>query len=145
MQNISANNFFWFWRCHYEFTNYFEVSNFLFSNVISEGVSTFKIISIQDQHFKKCKVQKIVKFSFLAFSADFFSNFVLTTYGTLKMFLLSAQNNFDIISSLCVEGHVKKNSSLNFVSLVGFQASTICMFFQKTKCLTSFEIISRQK
>ena len=28
-----------------------------------------------------------------------------------------------------VEWHVKKNSRLNFVSSVGFQASKICMFF----------------
>ena len=30
------------------------------------------------------------------------------------MFLLHAQNNFYIILSSYVEGHVKKNSSLNF-------------------------------
>ena len=38
------------------------------------------------------KAQKIVKFSFLAFSANFFFFFVLKTCGTLKMVLLSAQN-----------------------------------------------------
>ena len=33
----------------------------------------------------------------------------LKTYGTLKMFLLSAQNNFYVILSSYVEGQVKKN------------------------------------
>ena len=47
------------------------------------------------------------------------------------MFLLSAQNNFYVIMSSYVEGHVKKNPSLNFLSLVGFQASKICKFFRK--------------
>ena len=44
------------------------------------------------------------------------------------MFLLSVQNNFFIMSSY-VEEHVKKNSSLNFMSSIGFQASKICMYF----------------
>ena len=47
------------------------------------------------------------------------------------MFLLSAQNNFCIILSSFVEGYVKKNSSLNFMSLVGFQASKSGSFFGK--------------
>ena len=33
----------------------------------------------------------------------------LKTYGTLKMFLLSAQNNFYVILSSYVKGHVKEN------------------------------------
>ena len=51
------------------------------------------------------------------------------TYGTLSMFLLSVQINFYIILSSYIEGHVKQNSSLNFMSLVGFPASEIWMFF----------------
>ena len=47
------------------------------------------------------------------------------------MFLLSAQNNFYIILSSYVEGHEQINSSQNFMSLVGFQASNIWMFFFK--------------
>ena len=42
---------------------------------------------------------------------------------------LSAQNNSYIILSSYVEGHVQKNSTLNFMSLVGFQASKIWTFF----------------
>ena len=53
------------------------------------------------------KAQKIVKFSFLASSIDFFLNFALKTCGTLKMLLLSAQNNFYIILSSYVKGYVK--------------------------------------
>ena len=45
------------------------------------------------------------------------------------MFLLGAQNNFYIRSSLYVEGHVQKNSSLSFMSSVDFQASKIWIFF----------------
>ena len=41
------------------------------------------------------------------------------------MFLLSAQSNFYIVLSSYVEGHVEKNSGLNFLSSVGFQAPKI--------------------
>ena len=41
------------------------------------------------------------------------------------MFLLSAQNDFYVIWSSYVEGYVQKNSSLNLMSLVGFQVSKI--------------------
>ena len=58
---------------------------------------------------------KIIEFSFLAFSADFVKILPSKTYGFLKMFLLSAQNNFYVILSSCEEEHVKKNSSLNFM------------------------------
>ena len=47
------------------------------------------------------------------------------------MFLLSAQNNFCVILSSYVEGHVKNNSNLNFISLVGFQTSKTGCFFGK--------------
>ena len=48
------------------------------------------------------------------------------------MFLLNAQNNFDILLSLYIEGHmIKKDASLNLMSLVGFQASKIWIFFGK--------------
>ena len=58
-----------------------------------------------------------------------FLSCALNTYGTLSMFLLSVQNNFYIILSSYVERHAKQNSSLNFMSLVGFQASEIWIFF----------------
>ena len=47
------------------------------------------------------------------------------------MFLLSVQNNFYTILRLFVEGYVKSKSSLNFMYLVGFQASKIWMLFGK--------------
>ena len=46
------------------------------------------------------------------------------------MFLLNAQNSLYIILSSYV-GHVKKKSSLNSMSLIGFQVSKISMFFGK--------------
>ena len=52
----------------------------------------------------------------------------MKTSATLKMFLLSAQIFFVILSSY-VEGHVNKKSSLNFMSSVGSQASKSWMFF----------------
>ena len=95
--------------------------------------SLLNIICLGLAHFQKYKAQNIVKSSFVAFLAVFFLfaclNFALKTYCTLKMFLLCAQNNFYIKMSSYVEGHVQKNSSLNFMSLVGFQASKIWMFF----------------
>ena len=62
-------------------------------------------------------------------STKIFLSCALNTYGTLSMFLLSVQNNFYIILSSYVEVHLKQNSSLNFMLLVGFQASEIWMFF----------------
>ena len=145
MSKISVNIFFPFLSSHYGFTNCPEILNSVFSNIIPGRVSICKIVTSQDQYFQKYKAQKIVKFSFLAFQADFFKNFVLKTYGTFKMFLLRACNNFHIILSPYVEGHMQKNSSLNFKSLIGFQASRIWMFFQKKICVSILEITFRQK
>ena len=47
--------------------------------------------------------------------------------------------------SLYVEVYVKKNSRLNLMSSVGFQASKIWMFFRKKIYGASLEIIFRQK
>ena len=71
VKNFSQKFLFAFLSYHYEFTNCFQVLNFVFSNIIPRGVLTCKILTFQDQYFQKYKAQKIVKFSFLAFSADF--------------------------------------------------------------------------
>ena len=63
---------------------------------------------------KKCKIQ------FLSCFCWFFLNFTFKTYGTLKMFLLSAQNNSYIVSSSYVEGHLKQNLSLDFMLNFGW-------------------------
>ena len=47
------------------------------------------------------------------------------------MLLLSAQNNIYIILSSCVKGHMEKIQAWFFMSLVGFQASKIWIFFGK--------------
>ena len=47
------------------------------------------------------------------------------------MFLLSTPNNFYIVFSSYVEEYVKKNSSLDFMSLVGLQTSKLCKLFRK--------------
>ena len=44
-----------------------------------------------------------------------------------------------------VEGHVRKKLNLNFMSLVGFPASKIWMFFLENFCGGGLEIIFRQK
>ena len=72
MPKISVNNVFVSLSCHYGFTNCFEILNFVFSNIAPRRVSTCKILTFQDQYFHKYKAQKIVKFSFVAFLADFF-------------------------------------------------------------------------
>ena len=84
-----------------------------------------RISTSRNINSKNCKIQ------FFSLFGWFFKNFALKIYGVLKMFLLSAQNNFYIVSSSYVEGHVKKKSSLNFMSLVGFQAPKFWMFFWK--------------
>ena len=60
------------------------------------------------------------------------------------MFLLSAQNNYILLSSY-VEGHVKKNPSLNFMSPVGFHALKICMFFWKSYYRAIFKVTLGRK
>ena len=57
-----------------------------------------------------------------------FFNFAFKTHGTLKMLILGAQDNSHIILSYYVEGHLKKNSNLNFMSSIDFQASKISIF-----------------
>ena len=61
------------------------------------------------------------------------------------MFLLSAQNNFYVILRSYLESYVKKNSSLNFVFLVGFQAFKILKFICKIYFEASLQIIFRKK
>ena len=144
-QKFHLTIFFEFLRYHYGVTNDLEILNFNFSNTIPRGVSTCKILTFQEQYFQKYKLQKIVKFNVLDFSVESSKILPSKTYGTLKMFLLSAQNNFYIILSSYVEGHVQKYSSLNFMYSVGFQVSKIQMLFQKFFCGTSLEIIFRPK
>ena len=138
--------FFLFLSCCHGFMNCFEILNFVFSNIIPRGVSPYKILTFQGQYFQKYKAQNIVKFIFLAFLAVFFFNFALKTYDTLKMLLLSTQNNFyNILSKFMCRRACAKNSILIFMSLVGFQASKIWMLFWKIYCEASLEIIFRQK
>ena len=74
---------------------------------------------------ENCRIQFLK-----AFSADFLKILPSKTYCCLKMFLLSAQNT--MLSSY-VEGCVKKNSRLNFIPLIGFQASKTWFFLQVLK------------
>ena len=64
-------------------------------------------------------------FHWLSFS------FALKIYSTLKIFLLSVQNNY--IEFTCRRARAKKKkkkkSNLNFMSMVGFKASKIWLFF----------------
>ena len=120
---------------HYGLTNYFEVINFAFPNIIARGVSTCSILLFsQDQHFKKLKAQKIVKFSFQSFQLSFSQN--LQSFAVV----LSSQNNLCIILSSSEEQHLKK-IKFEFTSLVSFQTSKILMFFRKIFHVASFEII----
>ena len=98
---------------------------FLFCNTIPGGVQIVKYFFSRISTSRNNNTQKLVEFGFLAFLPDFFLYFALKYYGTLKIFLLSAQNNAYVILSSYVEGHVRKKSSLNFMSPVGFQASKI--------------------
>ena len=88
---------------------------------------------------QKCKGQNIVKFSFLAFLAEFFLNFALKTYGTLEMSPLSAQNNFYIILISYVEGTKTIKSEFH---VFNWKSG---WFFWEIYCGASFEIIFRQK
>ena len=72
------------------------------------------------QFLKKTKNCKIQFFSLFGW---FFLNFPPKTHCTLKMFLLSAQNNVYTILRLFVEGYVKSKSSLNLN-----QVWTLCIW-----------------
>ena len=54
------------------------------------------------------------------------------------MFLISVHNNFYIILGSYLEGHVKINSSLNFMYSIGFQGSKISMFFLENLLQSKF-------
>ena len=58
--------------------------------------------------------------------------------------ILVAQENFHIILSYYVEGHLEKNSNLNFMSSIDFQASKILIFLGNIYCVASFETIIEQ-
>ena len=74
-----------------------------------EGFQLFKYYLSKISTYRNIKLKKIVAFIFLVFLANFFKNFALKTYCTLKMVLSSAQNNYYVIMSSYVEGHVEKN------------------------------------
>ena len=77
-------------------------------------------------------------FLFLIFFSLFrwFSfSFALKIYSTLKMFLLSVQNNY--IEFICRRACAKK-SSLNFMSLVLCKASKTWLFFSKNLLQSKF-------
>ena len=86
---------------------YFEILNFVFSSIKPRGVSSCKILTLLDEYFQKKKSQKIVKFSFLDFLADFLKKFALKTCGILKMLLLSGQNKF-FIKFICRRAFERK-------------------------------------
>ena len=132
-----------FLSCHYGFMNFFNMLNFVFSNMMPRGVSTCKILTFQDKYFQKYKAQNIVKFSSLAFLAIFkFCPRNLWHFEDVA--IKYPKQILHYIKFICRRA-CAKNSSLNFMSLVGFQASKIWMFFWKIYHGASLEIIFRQK
>ena len=118
-------------------SNYFEISNFVFSDIFSWGGSVCKILTLY-------KAQKIVKFRFLPFQLIFLK-FGLKTYGTLKVFLLSAQNNFHITLTSYLEEHKKKIQVwITCLWLVSRPPKCRCSFC-KIYCGDSLETIFRLK
>ena len=55
--------------------------------------------------------------------------------------IIGTQDNFHIILSYYAEGHLKKNSNLNFMSPIDFQASEIWTLFGNIYCVASFETV----
>ena len=85
-----------------------EIPNFIFSNIIPRGVLTCKILTLQGQYFQKYKAQKIVKFNC---RLQIFLKFCPQKLWHFEDVPVKCQNNFYIILSSYVEGHVQKNSS----------------------------------
>ena len=103
----------------------------------------YQILSFQD--LQKYKAQKIVEFSFLVFLANLFKKIAFRTYCTMKMVLLNGQNNFYVIMSSYVEGHVPKKIQDQihvFSWFPGLQNMHICW---KIFCRAIFVIIFRKK
>ena len=149
-KKISANNFLClFLSFHYGFTKCFHIYIyiyiyiyifFFFSLIYQKKFQLVKYYhsNLSTQLNSRLRIQLFSLFGW------FFKNFPPKTYCILKMFLLSAQNNIYVIMSSYVKGHAQKYLSLNFMSLVGFEASKICMFLWKIYCRIGFEIIFRQ-
>ena len=77
----------------------------------------------------KIKSLKHRKIQFLGFLTDFSLNFALKTCCTLKMFLLSARNNFYVIMSSYLEEHVKKKFKSKFHVFAWFSGLQILHVF----------------
>ena len=103
----------------------------------------YQILSFQD--LQKYKAQKIVEFSFLVFLANLFKKIASKSYCTMKMVLLNGQNNFYVIMSSYVEGHMPKKIQDQihvFSQLPGLQNMHVCW---KIFCRSIFVIIFRRK
>ena len=64
-------------------------------------------------------------------------SFVLKIHSTLKMFLLSVQNNY--IEFICRRAYAKK-IILNFMALTGLKASKIWLFFYENLLQSKFSV-----
>ena len=157
MQNISANKFFcccccFVWLVVFFFFAFLSCNHDLLINLILQifflllsykqelqavkyylsRISTSSIIKLK-------KLQNLVFQPFLLI----YLNLALKIYCFLKVFLLRAQclKHFLYYIEFLCRTSCEKNSSLNFMSLIGFQASKIQMFLQKSYCDASFKII----
>ena len=127
----------------YRFTNYLEILNFLFSNILPGGVSTCYLPSSRVSTSRNIKL-KNCKILFLTFSVDFLKFSPLNLWYFEDVSIKYPKQFLYYIDFIC-KRHVKKNSSLNFMSSVGFQAPKIWMLFWKIYCGANFEVIFRQE
>ena len=142
MQKILPTVFLFLSR-HYGFTNYIELSNMFFLILYQEEFQPIKYLLSRITNTSRNIKQKN-KFSFLTFSTDFLW-FCLQKLWNFEGVVIKCPKQFLRYIELICSGSCKKNSSVNFVSLVGFQTSKLWMIFWKTYCGASFEIIFRQK
>ena len=122
---------------HYRFTYYFEILHSLFLILNQEEFQPVKHYLSRINTSRNAKLEKLwnsILGQFLLISF----NFAHKTYRTLKMLLLNAHSNFYVILSSYVERHMRKVSSLNFMSFIGFEALKIWTFFLGNLLLSKF-------
>ena len=131
---------FLFLSCHYGFTNYFEILNFLFLISCQEEFQPVKYY-LSRTSASKIWSSKNCKIQFFSLFDWFFFNFCLQNLWYFEEVPLKYPSQFWYYTEFIFRRACEKNSSPDFMFwLVGFQASKIWMFFWKIYCVAGFEI-----
>ena len=113
MPKISTKIFFASLSWLYQFTDYFKILNFLFSNVPQEEFQPVKYYLPRISTSKNIKLKKMLKLSFQSFLLTFFQ-FCSQYLWALEYDPIRCPNQFYIILGSYEEVHMKKKVSCEF-------------------------------